>query len=164
MAISREEVYHYIAGRLIVHYRIFSVPRERCIISVGCGLFGEFSWENADDIVYCNKLIKARDDVPSAHWQVWRRILISYNDLASSDYRRLHELVSPANLTALQTAITDFQRNVGSYLVPSKDVISQLGFRACLPLIEFVVADCEAAQINLRSDAFRKLYILSKKP
>jgi hypothetical protein len=49
--IPQEELCHLISRKIGIHARIFKVPRERCILPIGRLLFGEFSWEDAGDVV-----------------------------------------------------------------------------------------------------------------
>lgn len=145
----QEEICHLLARKLKIHYWIFSVPREKCVIPIGRLLFGEFSWNNANDVVYCHKLMRLRADVSQQHWQVWLRLLISYNDLASSDYRILRTPAMPSNRTMLAKATNLFQHYVNRYLIPSRDDILNLGYSECLPHIEFVISHCESAADQL---------------
>lgn len=140
-----EELCHLLSRKLTIHYWIFSVPRERCIIPIGRFLFGEFSWTNAADEVACDTIMKIRSDVPPEHWRVWSRVLVSYNDLASHEYRRLDNPADPAHRNTLRQAIRLFEHNVARFLLPLKPDIKALGFLEALGNIEFVITHCEVA-------------------
>lgn len=148
---SEEELCHLLARKLKIHYWIFSVPRERCIIPIGDMLFGEFTWEDANKVVTCTKLMKLQADSID-HWQVWHRLLISYNDLASSEYRNLPNPASPANHHILLRAAKLFQHNVDKYLRPAAQTIDKIGCAKLLPFVKFVINHCDAAQDHLTLD------------
>jgi hypothetical protein len=144
-----EELCHLLTRKLTIHYWIFSVPRENCIIPIGRLLFGEFSWQNSNDVVYCQKIMKLRGDVSQQHWQIWTKLVISYNDLASSEYRNLQNPSSPENRRVLTRAVRLFEHYMNRYLVPSREEILLLGFAECLPHVEFTISHCEAAADHL---------------
>jgi hypothetical protein len=143
---QEEEVCFLLARKLAIHYWIFSVPRDRCIIPIGRLLFGEFGWKNADDVVYCKRLMKLRPDVSAEHWRVWSKLLISYNDLASNEYRRLSNPADPSQRNLLRQAIRLFQHHVKRYLIPARVEIERLGFSSALVNFEFVLAHCDTAE------------------
>ncbi len=75
---SEEELCHMLARKLRVHSWIFDGASDRAVIPIGRLLFGEFTWQNAKDVVYCSRLMKLRSDIPRRHWELWSRILTSY--------------------------------------------------------------------------------------
>jgi len=152
-----EELCHLIAKKLKIHCWIFDVPREGCIIPIGQFLYGEFEWCDAKDVVYCRRLMKLRSDIPLNHWRTWHRLLLSYNDLASSSYRLLDEPASPQNREALERALELFQHNVERYLKPARAQIAELGFDSILPQVEFVISHCEMAADHLGLDRNRQV-------
>jgi len=84
-------------------------------------LFGEFSWENARDIVYCKAIRKLRADAPRDHWKLWSSLLASYNDLAACEHRRPGIYpADPSNKNLLTTAVQLFQHNITKYLKPAE--------------------------------------------
>ena len=149
-----EELLHMIARKLAIHYWIFDVPRERCIIPIGRLLFGEFNWEDASDVVYCTKLMKLRSDVPVRHWELWHKLLISYNDLASSEYRILENPAGVENRGILNRSIKLFQHYVNKYLLPSRSDIENLGYSQWLPHIEFVITHCDIASDQFQLERY----------
>ena len=63
----KEELYHLFARKMRVHSWIFDGASDRAIIPIGRSLFGEFTWENSKDVVFCTKLMKLRSDLPRKH-------------------------------------------------------------------------------------------------
>jgi hypothetical protein len=149
-----EEICFLLARKLAIHYWIFSVPRQRCIIPIGRLLFGEFSWKNADDVVYCDRQMKLRPDVSPEHWRVWSKLLVSYNDLASNEYRRSRNPSDPSRRALLRQAIDLFQYHVTRYLTPARPEVERLGFTSALANVEFVLTHCEAARDQFELERF----------
>ena len=146
---SEEELCHLLARKIKIHYWIFAVPRERCIIPIWRMLFGEFTWQDAKVVVYCKRIMKLRADIPLDHWQVWHRLLISYNDLASSEYRGLPSPADPKFQAVLARVVQLFQHHVDRYLKPSISMIEKLGYAHVLPHVQFVLSHCESAEDQL---------------
>ena len=151
---AEEELCHLLSRKLTIHYWIFSVPRERYIIPIGLMLFGEFSWVNSDDVGYCDKIMKIRSDVSPQQWRVWSRVLVSYNDLASNEYRIANNPSDPANRDKLRQAIRLFEYHVQRYLVPLAPEIQALGFLEALANIEFVITLSEVAADQFELERF----------
>ena len=141
-----EELIHLIARKLHVHRWIFDVPRERCLIPIGKMLFGEFSWENADDVVSCTQLLRVRLDVPPLHLETWHRLLLLYNDLASSEYRIITDPGAEHSKSTLLRAINLFDHYVKRYFLSAKKDIEEIGLSECLPYVGFVRTHCEVAK------------------
>lgn len=154
---QEEEICFLLARKLAIHYWIFSVPRDGCIIPIGRLLFGEFSWKNADDVVYCDRIMKLRPDVLAEHWRVWSKLLISYNDLASNEYRLSNNPADPSQRNKLRQAITLFEHHINRYLVPARPEIERLGFSSSLVNFEFVVSHCEAARDQFELERFSQV-------
>jgi hypothetical protein len=151
---QEEEICFLLSRKLAIHYWIFSVPRDRCIIPIGRLLFGEFGWKNADDVVYCNRLMKLRSDVSPEHWRLWSRLLVSYNDLASNEYRQSRNPSDPSQRNLLRQAINLLQHHVNRYLTPARAEIERLGFSSSLLNLEFVLTHCEAAEDQYALERF----------
>lgn len=147
--LQEEEICFLLARKLAIHYWIFSVPRDRCIIPIGRLLFGEFGWRNADDVVYCKRLLKLRPDVSAEHWRVWSKLLISYNDLASNEYRGVNNPADPIRRHLLRQAVRLFEHHVERYLKPARQEVERLGFTSALVNFEFVLSFCETARDQL---------------
>jgi hypothetical protein len=122
-----EELCHQFSRRLRIHLWIFDTPREQVLIPMGNRLFGEFGWEDANDIVHCRRLFRLRADVSQTLWKVWSSLLNTYNDLAACGYR--HPDVYPAlpqNKSLLEEAVTLFQHHLIKYLLPAQSALVEL--------------------------------------
>jgi hypothetical protein len=151
---QEEEMCFLLSRKLAIHYWIFNVPRDRCIIPIGRLLFGEFGWKNADDVVYCKRLMKLRSDVSPDHWRLWSKLLVSYNDLASNEYRQSRNPSAPDQRALLRKAINLLQHHVNRYLVPARPEIERLGFNASLVNLEFVLTHSEAAEDQYKLERY----------
>jgi hypothetical protein len=80
------EVTSRIANKIRYHHNAFRYPRQNATFPIG-PFFGKFSWENADDIVYCDRLYKLRNDVDEVLAETWVHLLIKYHDAYVTDYR-----------------------------------------------------------------------------
>jgi hypothetical protein len=154
LGLQEEQIFQLIAKKLTIHYWIFSVPRDRCIIPIGRLLFGEFSWRDASDVVYCTRIMKLSASVSSQHWHAWHRLLVSYNDLASCEYRSLSAPADPINRGVLAKAVTLFDYYAKRYIAPARDEMALLGFNDLIPNFEFVLTHVEAAADQLTLERF----------
>ncbi len=145
LKLQEEMVYELVAKKLAVHYWIFAVPRDRCIIPIGKSLFGEFNWTDASDVVNCTNIIRLSSGVPNEHWQCWSKLLIAYNDLASCEYRILPNPGDPTSRSSVRKAISLLRHYVTRYLIPARAKIAELGFESCLPNVEFMIAHADMA-------------------
>ena len=143
---SCEELCHLIARKLRVHSWIFDGASDRAIIPIGRLLFGEFTWKDAKDVVFCTKLMKLRADLPRRHWELWSRVLTSYNDLASCQYRAAPRPADPAARLILEQGVRIFKYHVNKYLQPSLPTIEDLGFQSLVPHVELAIASTEKAE------------------
>jgi hypothetical protein len=153
LGISIEELCHLISRKLKIHYWIFVSERDRAIIPIGRLLFGEFSWKNAKDVVFCNKIIKLMPNVSHYHWELWSRLLMAYNDLASCEYRSIENPADPSRCSVLERSVRLFQHNITKYVKPLRDLkddtnIGNIIFNI-MPHIEFVVTSVERANDQL---------------
>jgi serine/threonine protein kinase len=143
---STEELCHLIARKLRVHSWIFDGASNHAVLPVGRLLFGEFTWKDAKDVVYCTKLMKLRSDLPRRHWELWSRVLTSYNDLASCQYRALPRPADPSRRPVLEQGVRIFRYHVTKYLEPSVPSIEALGFPSLVPHAELAIASTEKAE------------------
>ncbi|MCG3132219.1 MAG: hypothetical protein FLDDKLPJ_03052 [Phycisphaerae bacterium] len=145
LGMSEEQLTYLIEKKLRIHYWIFAIPRDRCIIPIGRLLFGEFSWKDANDVVLCTRLLKLSSTTPDAQWRVWSRLLVSYNDLASLPYRAVDAPSSPTNRRLLNEAAQRFQQHAARFLRPELPTIRELGFTDLIPNAEFFLAHVDNA-------------------
>lgn len=151
--IGEEQFCHMLSRRLMIHYWIFAVPRDRAMIPIGRQYFGEFSWRNAHDGVTCIRIMRL-SSVPANHWEIWSRLLISYNDLASADYRTLPHPAAPENRVALERAVDLMEHHIGKYLRSAGDSAANLRIAAVVPHIQLASAECERARYQLEHEDF----------
>jgi len=157
LGMPQDELLYLLDKKLIIHYWIFSVPRERCIIPIGRMLFGEFTWRNADDVITCTRLLRLDPTSPREQWEIWHRLLVSYNDLASSAYRTLDQPASAANCAVLARAVAEFRRHVDRYVVPAMKTIEQLNFASLVLNLQFMRTHCEAAEDQLQQEDYARV-------
>jgi hypothetical protein len=144
-----EELCHLLARKLRVHSWIFDGASDHAILPIGRLLFGEFTWKNSKDVVYCMKLMKLRSDLPRRHWEVWSRLLTSYNDLAACQYRSLPRPADPSRRLILEQGVRIFRYHVTKYLEPSVSTMESLGFQSLVPHAELAIASTEKAEDQL---------------
>lgn len=149
---STEELCHLLVKKLCIHYWIFDSARERAIIPIGRLLFGEFSWKDTNDVVYCRKIMKLRSDISRRHWEIWSRLLMVYNDLASCEYRTIDNPADLSNQSMLENAIRLFKLNINKYIKPLRDetiVIDGVNLDNIFPHVEFVITSVDRAADQL---------------
>lgn len=149
-----EVLLHMLARKLTIHYWIFDRARDNATIPIGRLLFGQFTWDNPKDVVYCNRLVKLSPNIPRLHWDLWSKYLTSYNDLASSEYRSLSQPASPINRQFLQQAVRLLDLYVRKYVKPSEEQLISLGLDVLLPHVSFVVAECDNAHDQLEFERY----------
>lgn len=147
--LSEEELCHLLAKKLRVHYWIFERARESATIPIGRLLFGEFEWQNAKDVVVCTKLMKLRSDIPQPHWELWAKVLTSYNDLASCEYRTADDPVDPRSLGMLKRDVQLFSYHSRSCLLPMRKKLQEMDRSDIMPHIEFAITQTEKAEAEL---------------
>lgn len=147
LKIDEETFCYRMSRKLKIHYDIFVSPRDNAVIPIGNNLFGSFQWENARDVVYCTELMQLRSDVPAQHWSVWSKLLITYNDLASCEYRsRYGNPTGPDKKDILEQAINMFETHIQRSLIPMRNILVEMGFNDAIPHLEFVISQHEIAK------------------
>jgi hypothetical protein len=143
---SEAELLHMLARKLRVHSWIFDGANDHAIIPVGRLLFGEFTWKNAREIVSCTRLMRIRPDVPRRHWELWSRILTSYNDLAACAYRSAAQPAAPGSRAFLEEGILVFKHHINKSLIPALGTLGEPGYDALVPHGEWAVTAVENAE------------------
>lgn len=151
LGMEEEEFCHLLARRLRIHRWIFNTPREHALIPVGRMLFGDFSWENAKDQVYCNRLIRLRADIPEKHWQEWSRLLNAYNDLASCEYRQDQSPADPSRRSMLREAVELYQDTLRRFIEPAQAAFGELRAVRLVANVVQVRTHIEAAAAHLEA-------------
>ena len=146
---TQDELLNLLAKKIKVHYWIFARARDSALLPIGRSLFGEFSWDNAAHVVYCRKLMKLSADVPQEHWDLWCRLLMSYNDLASSKYRADANPADPGWDDTLRRTVELFSLHVNRYVRAAQDVIVAAGSADMMPHLGFISSGLESAEIHL---------------
>ena len=98
--------------------------------------------------------MKLSANTPSQHWHVWHRLLVSYNDLASSEYRILPAPGDPSNRAALTRAVNLFAYYAKRYIVPAREEADPIRVSELVPNFEFVLTHCEAAEDLIIQERF----------
>lgn len=150
--LTEEEFVHLLSRKLKIHYWIFSIPREGALIPIGQLLFGEFNWENSQDVVYCTNLFKLQTNIKPLHLELWARLLTTYNDLISSDYRGIFNRDYLLNPSILRKSCERFKYLFKRYIIPSRISIEKLGFNQVIPNLEFAIVACDKANDYLLMD------------
>ncbi|MDD5598530.1 MAG: CHAT domain-containing protein [Victivallaceae bacterium] len=143
--LSEEEFSYIFSQKLKIHYWIFNTPRDRVLIPVGKLLFGEFKWKDAKDIVDCTNLFKIKKDVEPLQLEIWAKLLVTYNDMASMEYRDPKNKHNVSNIHILERSCNRFKYLIDRHVKPSKDLLKQLGFTQVIPHYEFALIACDYA-------------------
>jgi len=149
LGFEEEEICHQISNKLNIHYWIFDNARENAIIPIGRLLFGEFQWEDKNDVINCTRLIKIRSDVPSIRWKTWSKLLTTYNDLAASEYRKPFNPPPHIYQRNLENAVQLFDSHIQKNLVPLRDTLEEMGAGDAIGNVEFAITECENAIFHL---------------
>ena len=125
--------------KIRIHKWVFKVPRERALLSIG-RYFGEFSWKDPSDVIVCHKIMRVASDVPDSLYDLWAKIVVTYNDLACQRYRIMPNPASAENDGLLKKALDEHYRcyqtfiEVGQYAKLLRSSITDQ-FRASKALI-----------------------------
>ncbi|MEO0684498.1 MAG: hypothetical protein AAFY76_05480 [Cyanobacteria bacterium J06649_11] len=84
---SKQKLTEILDRKIKVHGDVLDLPRERAVLSLG-KIFGVFSWENYEDVIFCEKLVRIRPDVDYLVYEAFTKLIIDYNDKYVLEYRR----------------------------------------------------------------------------
>ncbi|HEX8450873.1 MAG TPA: CHAT domain-containing protein [Longimicrobium sp.] len=157
--LSEEEMCHLLARKVVIHHWIFDTARDDAVLPIGRLLFGVFSWTNARDVIYCTKLMKLRADAPALAWQVWSRLMSTYNDLAACRYRSAQRPSDPSSSYMLEEAVALFQHHVLKYMEPARHTLVQLNQEELLPHLQMAITQVETASDQLALGRFREVVL-----
>jgi hypothetical protein len=104
LGISRSDFLSLLSRKIRLHEWVFRYPRENAILTIGPYL-GVFSWESAEDVVRCHRILRLRATVDAQRAEAWASLLVSYNDLASERYRAVPQPAAPENERLLRQAL-----------------------------------------------------------
>lgn len=120
LEISRESFLSVLIRKIRLHNRIFDFPRERSILPIG-QFIGLFSWENASDVIKCNRIMKFKPEIETEVCEIWAHIAVIYNDHVIERYRSLPQNLFPSSLNYLKLALSRY-RNTYDFLSNHKGV------------------------------------------
>jgi hypothetical protein len=104
-------------------------------------------------------LMKLRADSPPLAWQVWSRLLATYNDLAACRYRSVQRPSDPSASFILQEAVSLFQHHVLKYLEPARPALTLLQHEELLPHLEMAITQVETAADQLALGRYREVVL-----
>ena len=105
LKISRDTFLGLLSRKIRIHRWIFSASRQRVILPLG-PYFGLFSWEDANDVVFCNRILRLKQDVDENTCAAWASLIVAYNDHFMDPYR----ITLEAHTTFLKKSLTEYQK------------------------------------------------------
>jgi len=108
--ITRDNFLGMLSRKIRIHRWIFSSPRQRVVLSIG-SYFGIFSWEDANDVVLCNRILRIRPEVDEYTCGAWASLIVSYNDHFMDPYR----MKVGERITTLKNSLKEYQRTYESF-------------------------------------------------
>lgn len=160
LPISRHAFLSLLTRKIRVHSWIFQVERERATIPIG-HFFGVFSWQNANDIVICHKVLQLRPDLNIDECLGWTRLMIVYNDLRSERYRTVQNPSALENENILVQALNhiDFCYHHTLRKEDVSTVAQKLAPLQYAVTISTVRAQCDSAKQCLESGALPRVVV-----
>jgi len=107
LGISLDDTITLLSRKIKIHRWIFESPTDQVVLSLG-RYFGVFSWENAKDIVYCERIIRLNPEVEEKLCEVWAGLITRYNDHRVDKYRLAVNPADPTLVRYLKQAIDDY--------------------------------------------------------
>lgn len=149
MNIDREKFLSALGRKLRIHRWIFTQPSEGTVLSLG-EFFAEFVWQNVDDSIVCRRLLRFRDGVNAQACMIWSDLLLSYNELRASRYRRMPNPSSPEVEPWLKATIHNMQRDLDYYLGGSSaELLAQEVPQSFQMAQALAMANCRHAEMSL---------------
>jgi hypothetical protein len=108
--IPREAFLGLLSRKIRIHRWIFSSPRQRVVLPLG-PYFGLFSWENANDVVVCNRILKIKPNVVPQACEAWASLIVCYNDHFMAPYRTNPEL----HIASLKKALDEYKKTYSDF-------------------------------------------------
>lgn len=152
LSISRDSFLSLLTRKIRVHRWIFDTPRERAILSVG-RYFGLFSWQDANDVVVCHKIMQIRPDVDEPTCDVWASLIVAYNDLYADKYRTADKPFEQSISTRLKKVLDRYQETFDFFF--EKDVVASI-FRQTIPEQFKVTKSVIGANLRMGSVKFHE--------
>lgn len=108
--ISRGAFLGMLSRKIRIHRWIFNAPRQRAVLSLG-PYFGLFSWEDANDVVFCNRILRIKSDIDERTCEAWASLIVAYNDHYMDRYRMIPE----THITFLNNSLGEYRKTYESY-------------------------------------------------
>lgn len=86
LSISKEKFLSILTRKIRIHQWIFDYPREKALLQLG-EYFGIFSWQSANDVIFCEKLLTIKSEIDEKLIKIWASLIMSYNDSYVQFYR-----------------------------------------------------------------------------
>jgi hypothetical protein len=128
LKISKDKFLSLLTRKIRAHQWVFDIPRERVVIPIG-SYFGVFSWQNASDLVFCNKILQVKEEVDEITCKVWARVVLNYNDLYSAKYRSVARPMEALHVPLLETALENLKKFYKGYFL---DEDNSMVLRSCI--------------------------------
>lgn len=114
LGITQDQFMQLISRKLRVHLRVFRSPSDRTVLSLG-RYFVMLAWENAHDVVECQRVLRIRDDVDQVTFDAWASVSARYNDRRVDRYRTEVDPVAPEMERHLKLAVDEYHRIADSF-------------------------------------------------
>lgn len=88
--VSRDTFLGVLSRKIRVHKWIFSSPRQRVVLPLG-SYFGLFSWEDANDVVVCHRILRIKPDIDESTCEAWASLIVAYNNHYMDQHRTQQE-------------------------------------------------------------------------
>jgi hypothetical protein len=112
--VSREKFLWMLSRKIKVHKSIFASSRQRVVLPLG-KYFGLFSWEDANDVVICHRILSLKESVDESTCEAWASLIVAYNNHYMDSYR-----TQPLpNASVLERAIKEYQKTNETYFKTS---------------------------------------------
>ncbi|MCJ7853074.1 CHAT domain-containing protein [Pseudomonas monteilii] len=134
--ISEERFTSIMTRKLKVHKWIFDGEREDVILPIA-GYFARFSWRNARDVVYCHWVYKPDAGLSVEVCSYIADLIVCYNDIYVSSYRRSDKPVTQQDPRAFRHALTSLHDLKNYFLLDNSkfaifEAVNQIGARMLL--------------------------------
>jgi len=114
LGVPLEKFLSILSRKIRVHRWIFEGERDSVILPIG-GYFASFSWRNAKDVVHCKWVKRPKAGLHSDALDIIANLIVIYNDLYMSGYRRSGKRAIDQDSRAILSAIRnmhDVQANI----------------------------------------------------
>lgn len=117
--ISRDAFLGLLTRKIRIHRWIFTASRQRVILPLG-PYFGLFSWEDANDVVFCNRILRLKQEVDENTLAAWASLIVAYND----HFMDPHRIASEAPDAFIKKSLTEYQKTYETFFNTSNKAAS----------------------------------------